>query len=88
MLHRVGLGRGLVQPTVRTIAGVVLAAGLGIAAGVTARWVFAAAGLRRGDAPPEDNGVSRRAVLLTSRHSTANCSTTVTTSACGWYTSR
>lgn len=66
MFHRVGLGRGLVQPTARTIAGVALAAGLGIAAGMIARWVFAAAGLRHGNAPPEDNGVPRRAVLLTS----------------------
>jgi diacylglycerol kinase (ATP) len=66
LFHWVGLGRGLVHPPARTIAGVVLAAGLGIAAGVTAQWVFAATGLRRGDAPPEDNGVPRRAVLLTS----------------------
>jgi hypothetical protein len=66
LFHRVGLGRGLVQPTARTIAGVVLAGGLGIAAGVTVRWVFATAGLRRGDAPPADNGVPRRALLLTS----------------------
>jgi diacylglycerol kinase (ATP) len=58
-------------PRGRTIAGFAVAAGLGIVAGmaarrVLARRVFALAGPRRGDAPLGDNGVPRRAVLLTS----------------------
>jgi diacylglycerol kinase (ATP) len=55
-----------VPPRGRTIAGFAVAAGLGIVAGVAARRVFALAGPRRGDAPLGDNGVPRRAVLLTS----------------------